>query len=548
MLNEPTTIDLIQEIETLKNKIIVLEKRNEYLENENSVIAQKYRSMKDAYNVVDGQLKLLTEQLKLARKHRFGESSEKSIYDYIQTNIFNEEEERFEYPEGGEEKAVVIKEHVRRTRLTTDKLPPGIPVEEVVCELPAEEQVCPQCDGKLYKIGRETVREEFKIIPAKAVLTRYVRDAYGCRRCENDAEGAVIIKAPVPNPVIKGGFASPESVAHIMVQKYVMGSPLYRQEAEFRRNGIRLSRQTMTNWLIKCSEDWLAPIYEMLRGLLLENDVLFSDETILQVLREPGKKPQSDSYLWVFRTGAFAKHQIIISEYQPNRRAENVKRFLNGYHGFLHCDGYQAYHCLPDEIIIIGCWSHARRLFDNALKVLPENERDGTDSMKGKRYCDKLFDIERSLAGLGPDERFIKRLEQATPVLDEYYKWLRSFKDRDMLGKNLFSKAVNYSLAQWQYLKGYLLDGRLEISTNRVERTIKPFVMSRKNFLFSVSQSGARASAVTFSLLETAIATDLNPYEYLSYVLKHAPNMDLKVPENVESLLPHNVAGHLNTS
>ena len=540
--------DLLEELSILKIKNEALEERNKILKSENDDLAKSNKSLKDAYAVIESQLKWLSEQVMLSRKQRFGTSSEKSVYDYIQTNVFNEEEERFEYPEDAGETVTVIKEHARKTRLTTDRLPMHLPVEEIIHELPKEEQVCPNCDGELHKIGQETVREGLKIIPPKAVVEKYIRYVYGCRSCEKEAEHATIIKAPVPNPVIKGGYALPESVAHIMVQKYVMGSPLYRQETEFRRNGIRLSRQTMSNWFIKCSEDWLFPIYAMLRARLLENEVLFADETVLQVLREPGKKPQSDSYLWVYRTGAFAKIPIVYSEYQPSRRAEHVKEFLYGYKGFLQCDGYQAYHNLPLEIIIVGCWNHARRLYDNALKVLPEKEREGTDSMKGKRYCDKLFDIERSIAGLEPNERHAKRQELAAPVLDEYYRWLRSFKDRDMIGKNLFGKAVSYSLDQWAYLKNYLLDGRLEISTNRIERSIKPFVMSRKNFLFSVSQRGARASAAAFSLIETAIENDMNPYDYLVYVFKNAPNMDLSVPKNVEALMPHSVAAHINSS
>lgn len=548
MINELITINLIKENEILKTRNEVLEERNKFLENENETLMEKNKSLKDAYKIVEGQLKWLSEQVRLSRKQRFGASSEKSIYDYIQTNVFNEEEERFEYPEGIEEQTAIVKEHVRRTRLMTDKLPPDMPVEEVVHEIPEAERVCPKCDGKLHRIGQEIIRDELKVVPAKAVIVRHIRNAYGCRICENKAESATIVKAPTPPPLIAGSFASPEAVAHIMVQKYVMGSPLYRQEQEFLRNGIGLSRQTMTSWLIRCSEDWLTPIYQMLRSRLLKNDVLFADETELQVLREPEKKPQSKSYLWVYRTGAYAEFPIILSEYQPSRGAEHVKNFLYGYHGYLHCDGYKAYHDLPEDITVVGCWSHARRPYDNAIKILPEKDREGSDSIIGKRYCDRLFEIERRLAELKPEVRHAKRLELATPVLDEYHRWLRSFKERDMIGKNLFGKAVNYSLEQWRYLKNYLLDGRLELSTNRIERTVKPFVMSRKNFLFSVSQRGAKASAVTFSLLETAIESKLNPYDYLVYVFRNAPNMASSNLDDIESLLPHNVADRINSS
>ncbi|MDR2570140.1 MAG: IS66 family transposase [Oscillospiraceae bacterium] len=524
-----------------------LEQENAMLKEEVIFLKQKFKCLYNEYSIIENQYRTLVEMVKLGRKQRFGASSEKSIYDNIQTNVFDEEESIAE-PEIIEPKITIVKEHIRKKQLMSDKLPPELPVEIVEHELPEAERVCPNCNNELHDIGQEVLREELKIIPAKTVIVKHIRHSYGCRVCENESENVTIIKAPVPHPVIKGGFASPESVAHTMVQKFVMGSPIYRQEQEFRRNGIMLSRQTMTNWFIKCAHDWLLPVYDMMRKHLLENDVLFIDETTLQVLREPGKRPQTNSYLWVYRTGVHANYPIIISEYQPSRGAVHLKKFLEGYTGYIQCDGYKVYHNLIEEIIIVGCWSHARRLYDMALKVLPEKERTDTDAFKGKRFCDKLFEIERRIATLKPNERYTKRLELAGPVLDEYYKWLRWFKDHDLIGKNLFGKAVNYSLEQWKYLKNYLLDGRLEISTNRVERTIKPFVMSRKNFLFAVSQSGARASAIVFSLLETAIENKLNPYDYLVYVFKRAPNMDFTLPDNIESLMPHNVAKYINTS
>lgn len=504
-------------------QIIELEKENSALKARNTELEQ--------------QLQWLMEQIKLSRKREFGASSEKSEYDFAQLKIFNEAE-FFADEKAEEPKLTAIKEHYRKTRLTTDKLPPDLSVEVVGHDLPEDERDCPECGDPLHHIGQETIREELKIIPAKVVIVRHIRHTYGCRQCEQIAEPATIIKAPTPEPVIKGSFASPEAVAHIMVQKFVMGVPIYRQEQQFKREGILLSRQTMSNWLIKCAEDWLEPIYNALHILLVMLGVLHADETTLQVLREPGRAPQTKSYLWVYRTSGDAEKPIVLSEYQPGRGSEHPKAFLAGFKGFLHTDGWEAYRKLPD-VTIVGCWQHARSMFDDALKALKPQEREGTNALRGKRYCDQLFEIERELTGLTPDERYLRRLELAKPVLYEYYSWLTSFHN---LGKSLFCKAVKYSLNQWPYLINYLLDGRLEISNNRTERTVKMFVIDRKNFLFANTPRGAKASAVVFSIISTALENGLNPFDYLVYIFRNAPNCKLSEnPENVERFLPWNV-------
>ena len=485
------------------------------------------------------ELKWLKDQLKLSRKSLFGSSSEKSAYDLIQLSLFPDDEAPTALIASGC-KLSVVKGHTRKTRLITDKLPPDLPIETIEYDLEPGERICPKCAGILHRIGKETVREELKIIPAQVTLRKHVRNTYGCRRCERNAETPTIIKAGVPEPVIKGGFASPEAVAHIMTQKFVMGSPLYRLEKEFGHNGVFLSRQTMSNWLIKCSEDWLEPIYNILHANLIANEVLMADETVLHVLNEPGRAAQSKGYLWIYRTGGDAEYPIVISEYQPGRHGIHAANFLEGFSGFIHCDGYAGYNKLPDSVIRVGCWAHARRLYDKALKILPIKEREGTNAFKGKRYCDELFDLERDIAGLSAEVRYLKRMEKARPILDKYRSWLLSFHS---LGDTLFGRAVRYSLEQWEHLTAYLLDGRLELSNNRTERTARQFVIPRKNFLFTNTLRGAKASAVIFSIVQTALESNLNPYEYLAYIFHHAPNMGLKEnPEKAEGLLPQAIS------
>lgn len=295
----------------------------------------------------------------------------------------------------------------------------------------------------------------------------------------------------------------------------------------------------MSNWLLKATEDWLEPIYDALHELLLMREVLHADETTLQVLREPGKTAQSKSYMWLYRTGSDAPHPIVMYDYQPDRKAKRPAAFLKDFKGYLHTDGYDGYHGLPDDIVIVGCWAHARQKFDETLKSMPEKDRAGSNVLRGKRYCDKLFELERTFVDLPHHERFQKRQQLAKPIMDEFFAWLDKL---EALPKTPIGQARHYALGQRKYLERYLLDGRLEISNNRAERSIKPFVIDRKNFLFANTPRGAKASAVMFSLIETAKENGLNPFVYLTYVFKIAPNWDIRNNlDYLQLLLPSDV-------
>jgi len=482
---------------------------------------------------LEALVKYYEEQLRLNKHRQFGTSSEKSEYD--QLNLFNEAEITADSAVA-EPDLIEIEKHYRKAKRTaSDRLPEDLPVEIVEHELPSDEQICPECGGALHVMGREN-RRELKLIPAKAVVVEHVRHIYSCRHCETHNEHVPVIKAPMPEPVIRGSFASPEAIAHIACQKFVMGLPLYRQEQDWNRNGIMLSRQTMSNWLIRATEDWLTPIYEQLRIKLLTRKVLHADESVLQVLHEPGKTAQSKSYMWLYRTSGDAEHPIVLYDYQPDRKASRPAEFLKTFRGYLHTDGYDAYHKLPEHIVVTGCLAHCRRKFDEALKSLPQKDREGSNALFGKQYCDKLFALERAFAELGPEERFEKRRERSTPLLDEFFTWAISLKATPKTG---IGKAVYYALSQRQYLERYLLDGRLEISNNRAERSIKPFVMGRKAWLFANTPDGAKASAILYSIVETAKENGLNPYEYLIYIFKNAPNWDVSNdPDALTRLLP----------
>ena len=407
--------------------------------------------------------------------------------------------------------------------------------------LEGEDLVCPQCGDTMTEIGTEVVNK-LKIIPAQAIVEQHVYYTYACKRCSESADEGCetpVVKAPREKNIIPGSFATPEAIAHIMTQKFVMASPLYRQEQEMNRKGIHLSRQTMSNWILKATEDYLTPVYEQLHRELLHRDVLHADETTLQVLHEPGKKPQSDSYMWLYRTSGDTDKPVVLYEYQPGRGAKHPKEFLSGYKGYLHTDGYAGYHDLGEDITVVGCWAHARRKFDEAVKSLPKGKAKGSSASQGLAYCDLLFAIEKGLAekNATTEERYQERLEQAKPVLDAMFAWANS---RTAAPKSALGRAFTYLKEQWPYLTSYLKDGRLEISNNRAERSIKPFVIDRKNFLFANTPKGATGSAVMFSLIQTAIENNLDPYKYLTWLLKQAKDSDITDAQVVQSLLPWN--------
>ena len=315
-----------------------------------------------------------------------------------------------------------------------------------------------------------------------------------------------------------------------MVQKYVMGSPLYRQEQELNRQGITLTRQTMSNWMLTASKLYLVPVWERLHTELLGREVLHADETTLQVLHEEGKKAQSKSYLWLYRTSGDTDKPIVLCEYQPSRSGENARSFLSGFKGYLHTDGYAGYHNFSDDITVVGCLAHARRRFDEAVKSLPKDKKKGSSAAQGLAYCDRLFALEKEFAKLTPEERYGQRLKQEKPVLDAFSAWAEK---RTVAPKSALGKDMSYLKDQWPYLTNYLKDGRLEISNNRAERSIKSYVIDRKNFLFANTPSGATGSAVMFSLIMTALENKLDPWRYLTWLMKNSETV-----KDVEELLP----------
>ncbi|MGI6502158.1 MAG: IS66 family transposase [Anaerostipes sp.] len=502
------------------------------MDNKDAYISHLENTIQDLQN----QISNLTEIVLLLRKEKFGASSEKTPKNEIegQLSLFNEAE--LEADACVPEPIVKdVKGYKRVNKKTTrEELIKDLPIREIPCTLSDEDQFCIQCGTQLKVIGTTIVREELEYIPARLQIVRYAQAAYECPKCKH-TDHPYIVKADTPTSLMNHSLASPSSVAHVMYQKYVNSIPLYRQEKDWEQIGIELSRATMANWVMKCSNDYLTPVRMHLQKKLLERDVVHCDETPVQVLKEEGKKPQTKSYMWLYRTGNDGKEPIILYDYQPSRSGDNAVTFLKNFKGYVHSDGYAGYNKLSG-ITRCGCWAHLRRKFVEAIPTKKSKDSSLTTAEIGRDYCNQLFKIEEGLKNLSSEERFCKRLELEKPVLEAFWCWIDQL---NYLKGSALGKAVIYAKNQKPYMENYLLDGRCSISNNVAENAIRPFTVGRKNWLFADTPKGATASAAVYSIVETAKANGLNVYTYLEYLLLYMPDTDWQNdPELLEDLMP----------
>ncbi|WP_430734241.1 IS66 family transposase [Fodinisporobacter ferrooxydans] len=504
----------------------------EYILKLETQLQEQTKTVEDQRIRIDQLMNMLSN----FQKTLYGQSSEKSKYvlgeDSQQLSLFNEAEAESNR-HTPEPDNVSVSGHTRKAKRTKEEIAANLPVVEILCELEEEKRVCEECSGNMRVLGKETVREELEIIPAQVRRLRYVRQSYVCESCEKETGEATIVKAPTPAPVIKRSLASASTVAHVMYQKYVNGMPLYRQEKDWANQGIILSRATLANWVIRAATDWLVPLWETMKSYLLNQGVIHADETVIQVLKEEGKKPSSDSRMWVYCSGNTGDATVVLFEYQPTRSGEHARRFLEGFHGFLQTDGYSGYDKVP-EVTRCGCWSHLRRKYQEAM---PKGGTvEGSAAAVGFEYCNRLFAIERDLAQLSPEKRKQQRQERSKPVLEAYWSWLETV--NPLKGSKL-AEAITYSINQKTSLNTFLEDGRIELSNNRAENAIRPFVIGRKGWLFADTKKGAQASAVVYSIVETAKANQLNVYMYLVHIFSKMPGLDFKSnPSLLEDLMP----------
>ena len=480
---------------------------------------------------------VLQEQIDYLTKKLFGASSERRHEEIDgQLSLFDEAETLQSDDILVPDVETIVKEHKRKAKTTLEEKLKGIPVEEVVVDIPDEDKICPQCGTPLEYIGKELIRRELEYIPAKVKVKEYVSYHYGCPECKNTDEPYIIKAKLDKKPLMKHSLASESSVAWTIYQKYGNALPLYRQEKDWEQYGIELSRTTLANWIIYCSKHYFDPLYQFFHRKLLERNFLMADETPVQVLNEPGRRAESKSYMWVYRTGEDGLPPIIMYGYSETRAGENAKNFLKGFEGYLECDGYQGYNKVPG-ITRCCCWAHVRRYLIDAI---PKGKQyDYTNpAVQGVQYCNKLFEIEDSInrKKVSYEERHKLRLQKEQPVLEAFFEWLDS---QNPVRNSRLDKAVNYINHRREFLTSYLEDGRCSFSNNASENAIRPFTVGRKNWLFSDSPAGATASATVYSIVEMAKAHELNIYEYIKYILSQRPSKDWS-DEQLETIAPWN--------
>lgn len=494
-----------------------------------SILEQKEQIILDHQHVIDEQqklLKLMEEQLRLARLKRFGSSSEKHPF---QGDFFDEAE----LEEALSEIEVQLPDDApskppRKKRQGFSKALPRVRVELTLSD---EEKT------GASKTFFTKVKEELDIVPAKARVLEYwqekaVFDA-------PDGEQTITAAARQAHPLGKC-IASVQLLAYILVAKYADALPLYRLEHILKRYGGNISRTSMANWIIRL-DDVFKPLINLMGEHQLATDYLQADETRLLVLKEDGKVATSDKWMWLIRGGP-PEQPVVLFHYDASRSEEVPSRLLDDFEGVLQTDGYVGYNkvCRDNPITRIGCWDHARRKFVEASKAAPSKKKDQKISKADVAISKirKLYAIEERIKDLKPDPKTLMRRQLAQPVLDDLKEWLEA-NSRRVPKDSLTYKAIYYTLNQWELLIGYCQDGRLRISNALAENAIRPFAVGRRNWLFADTSRGAKASATVYSLIETAKANALEPYDYIHHVLKHIAAADSV--EKIEALLPWNM-------
>lgn len=480
--------------------------------------------------------KRLHESVEYLTRKLFGRSTEKtSSLSLGQMSLFDEAETQAD-PLAPEPDLKQVEGYQRKKfKGQRMELLKDIPHDKRLCTLVVEDRCCEACNTTLVSVGEEFVRTEIEFIPAKVRAIDYYRETFECRTCRKNGE-PYIEKSPMPYPVIQHSMASPSTVAWVMHQKFVNALPLYRQEKEWRTLGVILSRATMANWILAASRDWLVPLVERMHQKLLQENYLHADETTIQVMNEKGRKNTTASYMWVYSSGQHGKHPIRIFEYQPGRSGKYPQEFLKGFKGYLHSDAYSGYKKITG-IKRCLCWTHLRRKFVDAL---PKDIQSPESTLPGQgiTFCNKLFEIEKTLENLSSEQRKSERLKQEKPVLEAFWAWIDATRGK-VLPKSKLSEALTYALNHKEEFMNYLEDGNCSISNNLAENSIRPFTIGRKNWLFSGSPKGASASAAVYSIIESAKANGLNPYKYLQFIFSQLPGVQFgQHPEFLEDYLP----------
>ncbi len=487
-------------------------------------------SLQEQLNRTNANLESLIEQIRIADQHRYGRKTEKSSELYEQLSFFNEAEKLSENaPEEPSSDDVLPKDEPAKKpkqKGKRDQDLKGLPEENHDHTLSDTQLDELYGSGNWRRMEPETYKR-LRYTPASWMVEIHRVDvAVGTDGLHQDE----FTRGDRPKDLLRNSIVTPSLGAAILNAKYVNSLPFNRIEQHFKRIGISISRQNMADWAIKFSERYLFAIYDRLQVELLKYPVNQADETPVRVLND-GREVITDSYMWVHRSGEYyTDRPIVLYEYQKTRHHKHPQEFYKGYKGILVTDGLQQYHML--EALLPGvtsanCWAHARRDYSDALKALgTKNKKANAQTIAGQALAriGKFFDIESKLKELSSEERLRERREQIKPLVDEYFDWVKALlADSTLLLKGKTVKGLNYSVNQEKHLRVFLENGDVPLDNSASERSIRTFCIGKKNWVLIDSIKGAQASAIIYSLSETAKLNNLNPYYYFDYLLSELP-------------------------
>ena len=483
------------------------------------------------------EIEYLKERIELLVAQFYGKKSEKQPLELPDQLSYLEDPPEEPVVEPVAE-TVPVASHTRKKK-GRKPLPEELPRIEVIHDLSAEEKQC-TCGEPLTRIGEE-VSEQLDYVPAQLRVIRHIRPKYACKSCEGvETEGGTVKIASLPKQFIEKSIASAGLLAYILIAKFVDALPYYRQEKQLGRLGYEVSRTNMANWTIQAGLK-LAKLVELLWHDLLSGPLIHMDETPFQVLKEKGRSPHNKSFMWVMCSGA-SENPVVLFHYSPSRSALVAKELLHSYTGVVQTDGYNGYDFLDDcnAIQHACCWAHSRRKFMEVLKAKGKYDQKKAKTGHAEQavaFFRQLYAIERIAdeEKLSASQRVIKRQKESQPVLEQFHKWLLQLSPQTP-PKGLLGKAIHYTLERWEQLTQFLNVGSLPLDNNRAENAIRPFAVGRKNWLFCDTVEGAKASAVLYSLIETAKANGLNPYDYLKMLFEKFPLAG--TDEELKALLP----------
>ena len=495
----------------------------EELRQQNAMLQSAMNTLREQSRQKDEEIERLRQIILNLQRAQFGQRSEKRTYvlddGNQQLSLFDtpekSEEKSNPEPSQNPEKEICVSGHSRKKKRTLEELCATLPVEERIVDLPDNEKVNPNGHA-LTCIGQEYIRTELVLERAKAKVVKHYRKVYADRQLEQETGYSEVFKPVMPPPLLAHSYASASVVTDVLMKKYVDAMPLYRQEQMWKRMGVELKRGTMANWVIQVADLYLRPFWKRIRSELLTQSTIHADETVIQVLKEKGKPATSESRMWVYSSAKRADIQLRCFEYRESRSGKWAKTFLEGFSGVLITDGYSGYNKIQ-EAERAGCWAHMRRKW---LEAMPEGADAKTcKAAEGYEFCNRLFELERQFEGRTAEERLIQRKEKSGPILEAYWTWLNTIPRP--AGK--LKDAVTYAQNQKAHLSAFLEHGEIEISNNQVENAIRPFVVGRKGWLFADTPQGAEASAIIYSLMETAKANSLRLDDYLLHLLSVLP-------------------------